>query len=304
MAERAAKDFGTSSRDLYFPVIVISDLHLGMTGVQAEMLYEFLSHVRCDKLIINGDMIDGYRLDRQKGKKAFPEMHARVMDAINRHIAEGTEVYYVPGNHDAGLRESGIVGKKMYGVQFADPLIFEDPRGRRIAIVHGDVFTGKIENKTLHNASLRASDALALANKAMDKVASAITGHHVAPVARIWEKGQRHISLCDEFRAAALDFMREHHADAVFTGHIHLPELTHTMNGLYGNSGDWVDNCTALVMNADGDWQLLDWLKERRTLGLGKAPSSRQPNADREFRPQTEKQLSDIRRIWPGREPR
>jgi UDP-2,3-diacylglucosamine pyrophosphatase LpxH len=41
--------------------------------------------------------------------------------------------------------------------------------------------------------------------------------------------------------------MREHHADAVFTGHIHLPELTRTTEGMYGNSGDWVDNCTALV---------------------------------------------------------
>jgi UDP-2,3-diacylglucosamine pyrophosphatase LpxH len=304
MAGRAAKDFGTSNRELYFPVVVISDLHLGMVGVQAEMLYEFLSHIRCDKLIINGDIIDGYRLNRRKGDKAFPEMHARVMDAINRHIADGTEVYYVPGNHDDNLRESGIMGKSLYGVQFADPLLFDDPKGRRIAVVHGDLFTRKLENHMLHTASLRASDALALANKAIDKVASSVTGRHVAPVARIWEKGQRHISLCDEFRTAALNFMQGNNADAVFTGHIHLPELTHTMKGLYGNSGDWVDNCTALVMNADGDWQLLDWLKERRALGLGKVPSSRQLNPDQEFRPQTERQLAAIRQLWPGKEPR
>ncbi len=303
MARRTFNDLGASG-ELYFPVVVISDLHLGMIGVQAEMLYEFLSHVRCDKLIINGDMIDGYRLNRRDGGRSFPEMHARVMDIINRRIAEGTEVYYVPGNHDAGLRESGVMGKSVYGVQFADPLIFDDPKGRRIAVVHGDIFTGKIENTMLHKASLRASDALALANKAMDKVASAITGRHVAPIARLWEKGQRHVSLCDEFRAAAVNFMREHHADAVFTGHIHLPELTHTMKGIYGNSGDWVDNCTALVMGDDGEWRLFDWLQERRALGLGKAPTSRQPNPDQEFRPQTEKQLAAIKQVWPGKDPR
>jgi hypothetical protein len=56
------------------------------------------------------------------------------------------------------------------------------------------------------------------------------------------------------------------------------------------------------VMTPDGDWQLLDWLKERRALGLGEPPNARQANPDSAFRPQTEKQLAEVRRLWPGKE--
>lgn len=43
----------------YYPTIVLSDIHLGSEHSRTEEVTNFLKHVNCGRLILNGDIIEG-----------------------------------------------------------------------------------------------------------------------------------------------------------------------------------------------------------------------------------------------------
>ena len=57
----------------YYRTIVRSDIHLGTAYSKVTEVSDFLSGVNCDRLILNGDIIDGWHLQRSGGKKWKPE---------------------------------------------------------------------------------------------------------------------------------------------------------------------------------------------------------------------------------------
>lgn len=52
----------------YYPTIVLSDIHLGSEHSRTEEVTNFLKHVNCGRLILNGDIIDGWQL-RKSGRR-------------------------------------------------------------------------------------------------------------------------------------------------------------------------------------------------------------------------------------------
>ena len=44
--------------------VILSDVHLGTVESKAAEVNHFLRHTRCEKLILNGDIIDGWQLTR------------------------------------------------------------------------------------------------------------------------------------------------------------------------------------------------------------------------------------------------
>jgi UDP-2,3-diacylglucosamine pyrophosphatase LpxH len=59
---------------------------------------------------------------------------------------------------------------------------------------------------------------------------------------------------------------RRRKADGVVCGHIHRAEMRDICEVLYCNAGDWVESCTALVEDKDGNISIIDWTKQRETL--------------------------------------
>lgn len=49
----------------YYPTVVLSDIHLGTSHSKTIEVSNFLKSVNCDRLILNGDIIDGWHLRRQ-----------------------------------------------------------------------------------------------------------------------------------------------------------------------------------------------------------------------------------------------
>ncbi len=93
-----------------YRAIFISDIHLGTRGCKAEYLLDFLRHAEADRLYLVGDIIDGWAL-----KKGFywPQTHNDVVQKLLRKARKGTQVIYVPGNHDEA-------GRQFVGLSFGD----------------------------------------------------------------------------------------------------------------------------------------------------------------------------------------
>ena len=49
----------------YYPTVVLSDIHLGTSHSKTIEVSNFLKSVNCDRLILNGDIIDGGICARQ-----------------------------------------------------------------------------------------------------------------------------------------------------------------------------------------------------------------------------------------------
>lgn len=48
----------------YYPTVVLSDIHLGTQHSKTEEVTRFLKSINCDRLILNGDIIDGWHLQK------------------------------------------------------------------------------------------------------------------------------------------------------------------------------------------------------------------------------------------------
>src|SRR5262249_55171868 len=80
-----------------YRTIWISDVHLGTRGCNDRMLIDFLDHVDSETLYLVGDIIDGWRM---KKRYYWPERHNAIVRRIMKRAKRGTEVIYIPGNHD------------------------------------------------------------------------------------------------------------------------------------------------------------------------------------------------------------
>jgi UDP-2,3-diacylglucosamine pyrophosphatase LpxH len=290
----------------HYPVVIISDLHLGTRFGASGMLAEFLQHVKCETLILNGDIVDGRIINHRKPKD-LPEAQKRVLDAINRKIAEGVEVIYIPGNHDVTLRKLDVAGKKFNGVRIEQSLDFTDKRGRKFLVVHGDQFDRR-ENRVARLPDWfmgmvgRVDEAMTAASGLIDRFTRATLKKRFQLAKRVRSLVEADKRGHRDMEAAALARVKEQGYDGVICGHSHTA-ANHVKDGkIYLNSGDWVDSYTALAMNAQGDWQVVSWRARRKELGLKrKFREAANDNPDKGFRPQTEEMLKTIRGVWPGK---
>lgn len=313
----------TSPVPFYFPTIIISDTHLGKKKVvEAGLLIEFLEHTDCDTLILNGDIIDGWYLEKKK-LRPFPEMHARVLDAINRKAANGTRVIYIPGNHDERLRYrtrdetqerrgnkikpdfhrditfknhvSGFDAK----IEFRSDLMYRDPAGRNIHVLHGDVFDPPWVAGTASFIGDTAYDALIVTNTAFSELSKKFNGGTRFSLAKIIKTNtKKAIGIIDNFERAAQNLPPG--VDGLACGHIHHAEKDQTEKCLYINSGDWVESCTAAVHDAQGNWRIIHWEDERKARGLKSKDPYRNDNPNEAYRPVTLRQLRLAQRMWPA----
>jgi UDP-2,3-diacylglucosamine pyrophosphatase LpxH len=235
-------------------VVVISDVHLGTYGCQAKELLSYLKSIKPEKLIINGDFIDIW----QFSKKYFPNPHQKVIKYIFKLISKDVEVIYITGNHDETLRK--FAPFEMSNFELCNKKILELD-GKKHWFFHGDVFDASVHYaKWVAKLGGYGYDFLilmnAMSNWAMEKLGK--PKYSFSKKIKNTVKGA--IKFVNNFEQTAIDLALENEYDYVICGHIHQPQIRTYVaeNGKivnYMNSGDWVENCTALEYEK-GQWTL------------------------------------------------
>ena len=225
-------------------IAVISDVHLGTYGCHADELIAYLSSIKPKKLILNGDIVDIW----QFSKRYFPPAHLRVIKKIISLASNGTEVYYITGNHDETLRK--FAGSTVGNFNILNKLVL-DIDGRKAWFFHGDVFDVSIQNaRFLAKLGGYGYDILILINRILNWCLTKM-GREKYSIAKRIKKGVKSaVKYIGDFEKTAADLAIENGYDYVICGHIHQPkkELYENKHGktTYLNSGDWVENLTAL----------------------------------------------------------
>jgi UDP-2,3-diacylglucosamine pyrophosphatase LpxH len=256
-----------------FRTIFISDIHLGLRSCRSDSLVDFLRNVQCEKLYLVGDIIDGWRLRRSWYWDAY---HDEVIRLILRMARHGTEVIYVPGNHDEIFRD--WLGLEVAGVKLLREAEHIAADGRRFLVIHGDEFDGVIRYaKFLAHLGDWAYDAALTMNRWFNFLRRRL-GYPYWSLSQ-WLKRQvkEAVKAIDRFETALSHEAKSRGMDGVICGHIHHAEMRMVNGILYMNDGDWVESCTALVEHQDGRFELLDW-SHRQAVSMGKTTSTPAPD--------------------------
>lgn len=252
------------TKPLQFKTIVLSDVHLGTHDCKIREVNHFLKYTQSEKLILNGDIIDGWRL-KQGGH--WPKTHTRFIRLILKKLEKkDTEVVYLRGNHDDVLA-------KFLPIAFENLIIVEDHvhhavRGDYL-VLHGDVFDTVTKNfvflayagdwgyralmriNRLYNAwrAWRGKEYYSLSKAVKARVKQAVN----------------HVSNFEDHIAA---LAKSRGCTGVMCGHIHTAADRMIGDIHYLNSGDWVESLTAVVEHFDGRFEVVDFAEFRKLFPL------------------------------------
>jgi|SRR5690242_2047392 len=236
-------------------VVVISDVHLGTYGCHAKELLHYLKSIKPKKVILNGDIIDIW----QFSKRYWPKSHTKVIRQLLEWISKGVKMYYVTGNHDEMLRK--FAGFKMGSLKIVNKVVLDLEDNKKAWIFHGDVFDVTMQHsKWLAKLGAIGYDTLILINRFANFISvSVFRKGKLSLSKKIKNSVKSAVKFINDFEQTAADIGIFQKYDYVVCGHIHHPEIKEILNKegaiQYLNSGDWVENLTALEYN-DGVWSI------------------------------------------------
>lgn len=233
----------------------LSDVHLGSRSCRATLLLDFLQRVRCDVLYLVGDIID---LESLYHDFYWPDSHNAVLQTILQKSFDGTRVVYIPGNHDEDFRR--FAGAKLGNIEVAAEKVHTTAVGRRLLVLHGDCFDDDVRGRGL---GVRIG---AHACRTLLELNRFVHWLHDVSGRPYWSLAQHVKSrfgfvrrYVERFQRATSLAAKEAGLDGVICGHIHKAELVDVDGLLYCNDGDWVESCTALVEDRNGNLSLIAW---------------------------------------------
>jgi UDP-2,3-diacylglucosamine pyrophosphatase LpxH len=238
-------------------VVVLSDLHLGTYGCHAKEIVTYLKSISPQILVLNGDIVDVWQFN----KRYFPVSHMQVIKEIMNLLSKGTRVIYITGNHDEVLRRYSDI--QMGNFQLTDKLVMEI-NGKMTWIFHGDVFdaTTKGSAKILAKLGGHGYDLLILLNRFINWCLKLVGREKMSLSKKVKNSVKKAVSWIADFEMTAAELAIEKKYDYVICGHIHQPSkrIVTTKNGsvTYMNSGDWIENLTALEYN-NNDWTIYQY---------------------------------------------
>lgn len=210
--------------------LLISDIHLGDKTTRCENILEILRKYDYKKLILNGDILDGLRLEHLS-----PE-HWKIFSKIKK-LSRSCEVIFVHGNHDA----NNYILSRLLDVKARNKYIWKG-KSKKFLAIHGHQY-----DRFLNNNYVGSQIAYAFYNflKSVD-YNGFLTGL-IKNKSTAWERGSLEVAR------GALRLGRLLMADYVFCGHTHKIYNVEKWGIRYFNTGSWVERPSAYITIKDDE---------------------------------------------------
>jgi len=238
----------------FYPTIVISDVHLGTEHSKTTQLTDFLRTVNCDTLIMNGDIIDGWHLQKG-GKGKWKKEHTDFFKVIMKMMENyNTQIIYVRGNHDDFIDH--LAPLSFGNLSIVNDYVHEK-NGKSYYVIHGDIFDS-VTSKMVWLAKLGdiGYTFLLWVNRLYNIYRAKKGLEYFSLSQKIKQRVKSAVSYISDYEKELVALARARHADGIICGHIHQPANTHIDGIHYLNSGDWVETMSALLEHEDGTWEV------------------------------------------------
>jgi UDP-2,3-diacylglucosamine pyrophosphatase LpxH len=234
--------------------VFLSDIHLGTPDSKADEVVEFLKHIRCQKLVLNGDIVDGWALKR--GGR-WTSRHSRVIRKIIKLTEQdGTEVIYLRGNHDDILER--FLPLAIGRIRLCKEHIHITATETRYLVVHGDGFDSvSTHHQWLAVLGSVGYDFLLQINRFYNHYRAWRGKEYFSLSKHVKAKVKSAVCFVDRYEELLQNLARQRKCDGIICGHIHTPEDKQVGCIHYLNSGDWVESLTAIIEHHDGRLELV-----------------------------------------------
>lgn len=248
-----ARQRSRAAGQVNYRAIWISDVHLGMKHAQVGKLLDFLRDNECRHLYIVGDFIDGWQLRR---KWYWADEYNVLIQKLLRKSRKKTRVTFVNGNHDEFLEKFAGIG---FGtVRLVERTVHTALDGRRYLVIHGHQFDGLTHfNRLLDRVGSALYDRILDLNLWVNRIRRSLGFGYWSFASYIKFKAKAAVKYVNDYEQAMIQYTRRSGMSGVICGHIHRPEIRSVGDVVYMNCGDWVENCTALVEDAEGKFSLV-----------------------------------------------
>jgi UDP-2,3-diacylglucosamine pyrophosphatase LpxH len=229
--------------------IIMSDLHLGARQSQTDKIISFLDNNTTEKLILNGDIIDGWAL---KGNGKWTKDCTKIFRRFMKMSEKNTKVVYIRGNHDDFLKD--FIPFKLNNIRIVRKYIHTGIDNRKYFCFHGDVLDFVImEARWLAVIGGWSYDIVIKFNTLYNKIRKwfNLPYHSLANTIKQSVKGA--INFVSDFEDNAKGLTKQKGYDVAVCGHIHHPKIEND----YMNSGDFCENSTCLVEDYNGEWKII-----------------------------------------------
>jgi UDP-2,3-diacylglucosamine pyrophosphatase LpxH len=250
-----------------YRAIWISDVHLGTKHAQVGKLLELLRDTESAHLYIVGDFVDGWQLRR---RWFWNDEHNTLIQKLLRKNRKHTHVTFITGNHDEFL-------EKFFGIPFGTVRLVEravhtGANGNKYLVIHGHQFDGLVHfNRVLERVGTVLYDKILDMNVWINRIRRSFGFGYWSFASYIKLRAKSAVKYVTDYEDTMLQFGRKSGMAGVICGHIHRPEIRQVGDMLYMNCGDWVENCTALVEDFDGNFSLIRF-HESDVHGAGRGP--------------------------------
>jgi len=244
---------------MHYKSIFVSDIHLGTKFSKAELFLDFLRDNTAENFYLVGDIIDGWAIKR---KFIWPQSHSDVIQKVLRAARKGTKVFLIAGNHDEFLRPflPILLGDNL---NVDSEFEYTSIKGKKYLITHGDFFDSiTMTKKWIAVLGDYGYDFLLHLNGIINFFRKVFGYKRYWSLSKyIKDNIKKSVSFISDFEAILATHASKNNYDGIICGHIHKAEIK-DINGVeYLNSGDWVENCTALVETMDGEWKIINYLQ-------------------------------------------
>ena len=253
-----------------YKTLFISDTHLMANGCEAGLLADFLDNYWCDKLVLVGDIIDGWRakssflklfgIRRNKYGIFCNNEQVRAIKKLLSKITK-TKVEYILGNHDDFLNDYVDILKEFGSLTLHKEYIHQGVDGKKYLVLHGHQFDGIIMyHESLAFLADYSYGFLLFLSKIIQWFRNkfGIKGYWSLSYV-IKHKVKQGIDIIYGFEKTILNYTKSRGFNGVICGHTHFAENKEEDCIKYMNCGDWVDSFTAIGEKYDGTFELIKW---------------------------------------------
>jgi UDP-2,3-diacylglucosamine pyrophosphatase LpxH len=249
--------------------IWISDVHLGTRHSQVGKLLDFLRETECEHLYLVGDFVDGWQLRR---KWFWDEDYNVLIQKLLRKNRKQTQVTCITGNHDEFLEK--FLGLDFGAVKLVERTIHQAADGKRYLVLHGHQFDGLTHfNRLLDRVGSALYDRILDLNIWVNRARRLFGFGYWSFASYIKLKAKSAMKYVNDYETALIQYAEKVGVDGIICGHIHRPEIRAVGPIQYLNCGDWVENCTALAEDFDGQIRLLRFQKHDSRPGADPEPA-------------------------------
>jgi UDP-2,3-diacylglucosamine pyrophosphatase LpxH len=207
----------------------------------------------------------------------------QVVKHITGLLAKNTKIIYLTGNHDEMLRK--FSGFKLGSFRIDNKVVLR-LNGKRAWFFHGDVFDVTMQHsKWLAKLGAVGYDSLIVINAVVNWCLTKFGREKISLSKRVKDSVKSAVKFINNFEATAADIAISNQYDYVICGHIHQPEhkkiITDKGEVVYLNSGDWIENLTALEFDGT-DWKIYRYHDDKHAQSI-KIPKRLRNDLDNDY---------------------